>query len=653
VNSQTASALGGTLSYTGNSQNAVNAGTYTITPQGYTSNNYSISYVNGSLTVNKATLTVTADNQTKTYGDSNPTLSYTITGYVNNETSSTHTGAPTISTTATQSSNVGTYTITSAANNLTSTNYQFSYVDGSLTITRLASITWIGGSLLGNWSDASNWVSDTNPSVNVVPVLNNVGTVNIPNGSNISMDDSRLVGSNTNVVNNGTISFVKSTDYSFDSNVSGVGTLNQNGSGLLTLSGNNNTFSGAIYINNKSLRLAHTNALGGATINSNNGSLSATTNLASTLNVTGAIKLASDISTTGNQNYAGAVTLTGGEAYTYTTRIFSVDSNNQIIGENETIGINRQSLTSLTGDITFASTLRASSSYNDKQSLFLKATNVYFNGAVGTVPAVNADNEFIYTSVRNNVNNFYLLKVNADTTHINADITTNGGQQYNGLNETDSISTKNAKVIVGGEAEIVTLLSVDPFININGLIDDKTKGFHILVTKAVSLVYNQAPIIYAATGVGTVTPFKNWLPESGYQVADPSLITSNLPSIGAGGNVRTMSASLTATVRYANSSSYSQYKDPASNSDWGKVFSSIVTNQGFAKLIQDMFSNLNMGTGAVSVRVINLESNSKNIDIKEQQIKPNSKANDDISNKDKKTEGNKSCDDQKGINCKN
>jgi hypothetical protein len=60
-----------------------------------------------------------------------------------------------------------------------------------------------------------------------------------------------------------------------------------------------------------------------------------------------------------------------------------------------------------------------------------------------------------------------------------------------------------------------------------------------------------------------------------------------------------------------------------------------------------------MGTGAVSVRVINLESNSKNIDIKEQQIKPNSKANDDISNKDKKTEGNKSCDDQKGINCKN
>jgi hypothetical protein len=108
-----------------------------------------------------------------------------------------------------------------------------------------------------------------------------------------------------------------------------------------------------------------------------------------------------------------------------------------------------------------------------------------------------------------------------------------------------------------------------------------------------------------------------------------------------------MSASLVAAVRYANSSSYSQYKDsssysqykdPASNSNWGTALSSIVTNQGFAKLIQDMFSNLNMGAGAVSVRVINVESNSKNVDIKEPQVKPNSKPNDDISSKDKKNE---------------
>jgi autotransporter-associated beta strand protein len=521
-------------------------------------------------------------------------------------------------------------------------------------------------------------------------VLNNVGTVNIPNGSNISMDDTRSVGSNSNVLNNGTLSFVKSTDYSFDSNMSGTGTVNQNGSGLLTLSGDNNAYRGAIYINNKSLRLAHTNALGAATINSNNGSLSATTNLASTLNVTGAIQLASDISTTGNQNYSGAVTLTGGEAYTYTTRIFSVDSNNQIIAENETIGIKRQSLTSIAGDITFASTLRGSSSYNDRQSLFLKASNVYFNGKVGSEPRKLSsllDAHYDYSDVTAKRDNFYLLKINADTTHINADIATNGGQQYNGRNEEDLIINKNAKVIVGGDAETVTLLSVDPFININGFIDDKTKGFHILVTKAISLVKFEVPIIYAATGVGTITPFKDWKPQADYQVppvpGEPNYNSMNMGTIGVGGNVRTMNPSPIKNVRYANGSSYSQYKDPASNSNWGAVLSSIVTNQGFAKLIQDMFSNLNMGAGAVSVRVINLESNSKNVDIKEQQIKPTSKANDDISSKDikeqqikpnskpkddmsnkekksddmsskdKKSETNKSCDDQKGVKCKN
>ena len=44
---------------------------------------------------------------------------------------------------------------------------------------------------------------------------------------------------------------------------------------------------------------------------------------------------------------------------------------------------------------------------------------------------------------------------------------------------------------------------------------------------------------------------------------------------------------------------------------------------------------------------------SKNIEINDQQIKPANKANDDISNKENKAEGTKSCDDQKGINCKN
>jgi hypothetical protein len=58
VNSETNSVLGGTPAYGGSSQGAINANSYVITPSGLTSGNYTISYVNGALTVNPASLTV-------------------------------------------------------------------------------------------------------------------------------------------------------------------------------------------------------------------------------------------------------------------------------------------------------------------------------------------------------------------------------------------------------------------------------------------------------------------------------------------------------------------------------------------------------------------------------------------------------------------
>ncbi|MBU3642299.1 MBG domain-containing protein, partial [Polynucleobacter sp. Fuers-14] len=122
------------VAYGGTSQNAINAATYTIVPSGLTSANYTITYANGSLTVNKAGLTVTADNKSKEYGAANPSLTYTITGYVNNETAAVLTGAPTIATTATTTTGAGTVAITAAANNLAATNYSFTYANGTLTI---------------------------------------------------------------------------------------------------------------------------------------------------------------------------------------------------------------------------------------------------------------------------------------------------------------------------------------------------------------------------------------------------------------------------------------------------------------------------------------------------------------------------------------
>ena len=69
VNGENPGVLGGTLGYGGDSQGARNVrnGGYAITPEGYSSNNYAIDYVNGTLTINPATLTITTDPVTKTY----------------------------------------------------------------------------------------------------------------------------------------------------------------------------------------------------------------------------------------------------------------------------------------------------------------------------------------------------------------------------------------------------------------------------------------------------------------------------------------------------------------------------------------------------------------------------------------------------------
>ncbi len=77
VNNEGTSALGGSVSYGGTSQGAVNAGTYVITPSGLTSTNYDISYANGALTVNAAQSVSSTKNfagiENKIFEDKNAT----------------------------------------------------------------------------------------------------------------------------------------------------------------------------------------------------------------------------------------------------------------------------------------------------------------------------------------------------------------------------------------------------------------------------------------------------------------------------------------------------------------------------------------------------------------------------------------------------
>ncbi len=124
----------GTLAFntTANSSSAV--GAYTITPTGLSAANYTITFVPGTLTIGKATLTVTAADKTKTYGADNPALTYTYSGFVNNETAAVLNGEPELTTMATTASGVGSYAITAAVGTLIASNYQLSFVNGTLSV---------------------------------------------------------------------------------------------------------------------------------------------------------------------------------------------------------------------------------------------------------------------------------------------------------------------------------------------------------------------------------------------------------------------------------------------------------------------------------------------------------------------------------------
>jgi len=87
--------------------------------------------------VGNATLTVTANNTTRPFGEPNPEFTVTITGFVNGDPPSVVSGTPGFSTPATSSSPVGEYPIEVTEDSLAAANYDFTFVPGTLLITSI------------------------------------------------------------------------------------------------------------------------------------------------------------------------------------------------------------------------------------------------------------------------------------------------------------------------------------------------------------------------------------------------------------------------------------------------------------------------------------------------------------------------------------
>jgi filamentous hemagglutinin family protein len=117
---------------------SANAGVYlnTLTASGAVDNNYTISYTAGNLTINRANLTVIADNKTMRHGGRMPILTASYVGFVNGDTVLRLTKAATVVSHTLASARVGTYIGTLTASGVVDNNYTISYTAGNLTINR-------------------------------------------------------------------------------------------------------------------------------------------------------------------------------------------------------------------------------------------------------------------------------------------------------------------------------------------------------------------------------------------------------------------------------------------------------------------------------------------------------------------------------------
>jgi hypothetical protein len=126
----------GSFAYTPPAGTILGAGTQTLsvtfTPTDTA--DYSSVVASVPILVNQATLKVTANNATRSYGAANPTFTDTITGFVNGDLPSVVSGTPTLTTTATASSAPGNYAINVDVSPLSAANYIFQAVNGTLTI---------------------------------------------------------------------------------------------------------------------------------------------------------------------------------------------------------------------------------------------------------------------------------------------------------------------------------------------------------------------------------------------------------------------------------------------------------------------------------------------------------------------------------------
>ncbi|MDO8436924.1 MAG: filamentous hemagglutinin N-terminal domain-containing protein [Nitrosomonadaceae bacterium] len=164
--------LSGTVSYSGNSQGAKNAGNYAITPGGLISTNqqHIVSFANGALTIGKAAATVTGNSGNATYsGVSQSLTGFSATGLVNGETASVLTNVSASG----SGTNAGSYNVVATG---TDSNYNLTLNNGALTIGKAAAtVTGNSGNATYSGVATTYKISDTSGAKAAATVTANSG----------------------------------------------------------------------------------------------------------------------------------------------------------------------------------------------------------------------------------------------------------------------------------------------------------------------------------------------------------------------------------------------------------------------------------------------------------------------------------------------
>ncbi len=110
-------------------------GTYTIEVRQGSVKNYNVHFENGTLTITKAPLVISAGSYTKKQGDAMPEFKASYSGFKNGETEAVLTKQPVFSTEANESSSPADYVVN--VSGAEATNYDITYQPGTLTVTEM------------------------------------------------------------------------------------------------------------------------------------------------------------------------------------------------------------------------------------------------------------------------------------------------------------------------------------------------------------------------------------------------------------------------------------------------------------------------------------------------------------------------------------